>query len=444
MVSAKKIATCIALTASVVVGTVSAAVGTTQSSRGPHWPTFPAFTKHVTLTWWSWISDTAPLITAFEKAYPTIHIVHYQVPGSEYPKLTAVLKAGSGAPDVAQVEYQYLPQYVATGDLVNLSTYDQQYMQYYPASVKSMVTFNAKLYAMPEDIGPMGLMVQPAVFQKLHLAVPTTWAQYATDAAAIHKADPSVSMTFFSPNDGEIFTGLLWQAGATPFQQTSSGAWKIDFTSPTAEKVAQYWGTLIKSGAIDIINDYTPQWGTDIAKGNFASIIGAAWGPEYVLSPYLTKAQDNVWKVVPLPQWDPAQPADANDGGESMVVTSQSKNPQAAALFAAWLGVAQQALPIQTTAGGLFMSTVNEQYVSAFKVPEPVLGGQDSNLVFEKAVPEIGSAFQWSPWTGFVYGQMQVDLGKAAAGQESWGAALAALQQSVVQFAKTEGYTVQG
>ncbi len=71
---------------------------------------------------------------------------------------------------------------------------------------------------MPEDIGPMGLMYQPGVLKKYHLPVPTTWATYASDAVALHKADPTISMTYFPVNDGDYLEALFWQAGARPYQ----------------------------------------------------------------------------------------------------------------------------------------------------------------------------------------------------------------------------------
>ena len=78
------------------------------------------------------------------------------------------------------------------------------------------VSQGSAVYAMPEDIGPMGLMYQPGVLKKYHLPVPATWAKFASDAVALHKADPCQYLTYFPPNDGDYLEALFWQAGALP------------------------------------------------------------------------------------------------------------------------------------------------------------------------------------------------------------------------------------
>ena len=64
----------------------------------------------------------------------------------------------------------------------------------------------------------MGLLYRKDIFDKYHLAVPTTWAQYAQEAATLHRANPKIYMTDIPPNDPGEFFGLMWQAGARPFK----------------------------------------------------------------------------------------------------------------------------------------------------------------------------------------------------------------------------------
>lgn len=405
------------------------------------YPKFPKYTKHVTITWWSWVSSANALVKAFEKAYPTIKVIHRQIPGSEYTKLTTVLKAGSGAPDDVQIEYQMMPQYVNTGDLVNLAQYDQQYMKWYPKWVQNQVTFGGKLFAMPEDVAPLGLLYNPSFFAKYHLSVPQTWAQFAADAAKVHKANPKAYLSYFAPNDGGWITGLLWQAGAQPFLQMSNGAWKIDFTSPAAEQVMNFWGNLIKKGYVKVSNDFTPQWNHEVGSGLYGAFPAAAWSPKYQLQPALPKKY-TPWKAAYIPQWKAGAHDDGNWGGSTTAVTNQTKHPRAAALFAAWINLSEQGLSIGNNIGGYFTASTDSPHVAAFTAPVPVLGGQRANLIFEKESPWVNTSFEWSPWTLYVYSEMQVEFTKAASGKESWNQALANIQQNVSQFARTQGYQV--
>ena len=428
-----------ALSAVMVLG--SSSMGFAAAKPGAGFPTFPKYNKHVTLTFWSWVKSSDALVKAFEKVYPTIKVIHVQVPGSEYTKLTTVLKAGSGAPDDVQIEYQMLPQYVNTGNLVNLAPEDQKYMSWFPKWVQNQVTFGGKLYAIPQDVAPMGLIYRPDLFKKYHLAVPKTWTQFAADAEKLHKENPKAYLTYFPLNDAGQVTGFLWQGGAFPFESTSSGSWKIDFTSPAMKKVVNFWGNLIKKGYIKATNDWTPQWNHELGSGTYASVVGAAWSPKYQIQPALpTKYAP--WRVVNIPQWNLAHPSDGNWGGSTTAVTTQTKHPRAAALFAAWINLSKQGLVLGNSVGGYFTASNNSVQVPAFTAPVPVLGGQRGNLVFEKESPWVNTSFEWSPWTLYVYSEMQVEFTKAAAGKESWDQALANLQQNVTQFARTQGYNV--
>ena len=76
-----------------------AACGGAAQSSGP-----------VTLTFWTWVPNIQSEATLFEQTHPNIKIkiVNAGQDAPEYTKLRTALKAGSGAPDVVQIEYQYL------------------------------------------------------------------------------------------------------------------------------------------------------------------------------------------------------------------------------------------------------------------------------------------------------------------------------------------------
>ena len=95
--------------------------------------------------------------------------------GTFYAKLTTAMAGGTG-PDVTQVEFDHLPQFIGAHDLVNIAQYVSQYKSDFPAWTWDQVSQGSAVYAVPEDIGPMGLMYQPGVLKKYNLPVPATWA----------------------------------------------------------------------------------------------------------------------------------------------------------------------------------------------------------------------------------------------------------------------------
>jgi len=102
----------IMLTAS--LGACGGPTSSSSTSSGP-----------VTLTFWTWVPNMQSEVNLFEQSHPNIKIkvVNAGQGALEYTKLRTVLKAGSGGPDIVQIEFQYLPTFELTGDLVDLSQY---------------------------------------------------------------------------------------------------------------------------------------------------------------------------------------------------------------------------------------------------------------------------------------------------------------------------------
>ncbi|MET8091496.1 hypothetical protein [Micromonospora sp. NPDC005220] len=58
----------------------------------------------------------------FEQKYPAVkvEVVNADQGAPEYTKLRTALQAGIGAPDVAQIEFQYIPTFTITDSLLDL------------------------------------------------------------------------------------------------------------------------------------------------------------------------------------------------------------------------------------------------------------------------------------------------------------------------------------
>ncbi len=294
----------------------------------------PKYTKHVTLTWWTWQADTGPIVRAFEKVYPTIkiHTVKFGGGNTLFPKLTTTIKSGSGAPDVVMIGESDLPQFVETGGLLPLGRYGASaFARFFPSWIWGQCRFNGKLYAIPDDGDALGLFYLPALLNKYHLALPATWTQFAREAVQLHHKNPHVYLTYFNPKGG-VINGLLWQAGFMPFQDTPKG-WKINFVTPNAVKVLQYWIRLARTGAVPMLTSST-EINHDLGTDQFLTYVGPPWTPRYIFAATIGVQKTKQWRVALIPQWNPAHPSDGNEGGTTMSVTTQSKHPRAATLWA--------------------------------------------------------------------------------------------------------------
>src|SRR5213593_1253220 len=136
----------------------------------------------VTVTFWSWVPKLQDEVNLFEQAHPNIKVklVNAGQGAPEYTKLRTALKAGSGAPDVVQVEFQYIPTFTQINGLVDISKYGANEIKNdYVPWTWAQVSKGGKVYAIPQDSGPMGLLYRKDILDKYGIKAPTTWAEYA-------------------------------------------------------------------------------------------------------------------------------------------------------------------------------------------------------------------------------------------------------------------------
>jgi multiple sugar transport system substrate-binding protein len=132
------------------------------------------------------------------------------------------------------------------------------------------------------------------------LTVPKTWDEFAQLARTVRGKDPKRYLTTFSANDPGWFAGLSQQAGAQ-WWQVQGDSWKVNVNDPATQKVADYWGGLVASGAIDHQPMYTPQWNKAMNNGTLLAWPSAVWGPAVLGG--IAPATKGKWAIAPLPQW---------------------------------------------------------------------------------------------------------------------------------------------
>jgi multiple sugar transport system substrate-binding protein len=400
--------------------------------------------KPTTLTFWTWVNGIEDEVALFEKKYPNVkvNVVNAGQGAAGYTKLRTALTAGSGAPDLAQIEFQELPSYIITGDLADLTPYGA-------ASLKdkfidwtwSQVSADGKIYAIPQDTGPMGMLYRKDIFDKYGIAVPTTWDDFGKAARTLHSADPTKYLTDIAPNDPGAFNGLMWQAGSHPFTIAPGNQLTIALNDAGAKKVASFWSPLIKDGVISADADFTDQWYQGLANGKYATWLTAAWGPLFLQG--TAKDTAGLWRVAPLPQWTAGENKAGNWGGSTTAVLTQSKNKVAAAVFAQFLNSDPDSTRMMADKQFLFPATKALLADSAFRSQKvDFYGGQTVNQIFADISGTVPADYAWSPFQDFVYSTNTDTIGKAMTDKQDMTASLDTLQSKVVDYAKQQGFKV--
>jgi multiple sugar transport system substrate-binding protein len=396
------------------------------------------------LTLWAWLPDFQEQVDMFEEAHPNISVklVNAGQGDDEYRKLRTALEAGSGAPDVVHMEFQFVPTFRQIEGLADISEYGANDLKSdYAEWTWAQVSDGDAVFAMPWDSGPMGLLYRKDIFDEFGLQVPETWEQFAQQAERLKQASPDTFLADFTPEDGGWITALMWQAGARPFALDGTSI-SIDLDSPEFGRMVEFWGDLVGRDLVASKPGFTNDWYRSFASGTYATWPTAAWGPVFLEG--VAGESKGKWRAAPLPQWESGAQDSANWGGSTLAVTTQSEFPEEAATLAKWLTNDPKPTKRYTTKQFLF-PVLNELLDSPdFRnLKNEFYGGQAVNSVFVEASDRVDTGFEFSPFQDFVYTQMGEQFGDAAGGSVEFADVPANLQESVTNFARQQGFKVR-
>jgi multiple sugar transport system substrate-binding protein len=398
----------------------------------------------VHLTFTDWDNGMPAVVGEWNATHPDIQVQLIKPTGTGYTlynKLITDNRAGTN-PDISEVEYQALPEMVANKVAVSLNKYLPNLSQSYPSSITNLVQFQGQTYGVPQNICPMVLFYRTDVFTKLGLTPPTTWAQYATDAAKIHKANPKEYLGNFDAADPEWFAGLAQQAGANWW--TANGtAWTVAINDSATQKVANYWEGLVNSGVISPEPSWSTQWLTDMNKGNLVGWISAQWAPNQL--PTIAPSTAGDWTAVALPAWTAGDPTVGTWGGEAEVVTASSKHPQQAAEFINWMNDSQQGLNLLIKNVAVFPAATFAQSSPELATPPSFMSDQPGYNTLMASVAKGVRGFQiWGPDASVTFSSYSDSFASALQNHTSFTGALNAVQSATVSDMKNAGFTVTG
>jgi multiple sugar transport system substrate-binding protein len=398
------------------------------------------------LTFWTWVPDIQKEVDLFQRKYPAIkvNVVNAGQGQPHYQKLRTALTAGSGAPDVAQIEFQNIPTFTLTNDLLDLRPYGAGALKdrFVDWTWGQVTGQDGQVWAIPQDTGPMGMLYRQDIFDKHGITPPKTWAEFADAARKLHAADPNVYLTNLASNGSGVWMGLAWQAGAKPFEYSGGEKIGVSVNNETSQKLADYWGGLVKDGVVSTDPDFTDQWYQGLNQGKYATWLTAAWGPVFLS----TSAKDTSgkWRAAPLPQWNAGENKAGNWGGSTSAVIKTTKNPIAAAKFAEFLNTDAESAMMLATQQFLFPPTKSTLTNPTFVGQKPEFyGGQQVNELFVQISGTVSTEFQWPPFMDQASNDWNETVGKSFADKSDTGVALDQWQERVTSYAKSQGFTVK-
>ena len=401
-----------------------------------------ALEKGGKLTYWTWTPSAEAQIAAFEKEYPNVDVELVDTAGAadHNLKLQNAITAGSGAPDVAQLEYQSMPQFILPDSLVNLTDYGFGDLEdLYTPGPWSAVTTDDGIYGLPQDSGPMALFYNKTVFDEFGIAVPETWDEYVAAGKKLHAADPTKYITNDAGGDAGFGTSMIWQAGGRPFQSDGTSI-TVDLEDDGSKQWADTWSQLIEDGSLGSIPGWSDEWFTALGDGTIATLPIGAWMPGVLESG--AAAGSGHWRVAPMPTYDGGEAVTAENGGSAQVVLEQSKNKDLAAGFLRWLNSSDDSIDVFLESGG-FPATVADLESDEFlNLESEYFGGQKINEVLVGAAKSVSKGWEYLPWQSYANSVYPDTVGQAYLNSSDLSEALLDWQEENVSYGTEQGYTV--
>ncbi|WP_091465803.1 ABC transporter substrate-binding protein [Paenarthrobacter nitroguajacolicus] len=435
-----------ALAASLLVGGLAACSSSgTTANAGAEGASADDIAKaldtETTLTVWGWAPQLEPIVEAFEAKYPKVQVNLENVGtgNAHYTKLQNAVKAGSGAPDVAQIEYNALPQFALSDALVDLKEFGAEDLKdNYTQSTWGSVNLNGGVYALPQDSGPMAMFYRADVFEKHGISIPTTWDEYVEAGKKLHAADPKAYITS-DTGDAGFTTSMIWQAGGKPYKLDGSTNVTVDLQDEGAKKWTGTWNQLLKNDLLSPVTSWSDEWYKGLSDGSIATLIIGAWMPANLESG--AAGASGQWRVASMPTYEKGAAATAENGGGGDAVLKQSKNKAAAYGFLQFAN-GPEGSKIHAENGGFPSTTADLESEAFLNSENAYFGGQKINEVLVQASKDVVPGWSYLPFQTYANSIYSDTVGQAYGSKGDLNDGLKAWQDATAKYGQQQGFTV--
>ncbi|WP_127573007.1 ABC transporter substrate-binding protein [Georgenia faecalis] len=393
-----------------------------------------------TLTVWAWEPTLEQVVEDFQTEYPNVEVelANVGTGNDQYTALQNAIAAGSGVPDVAQIEYFAVPQFAIGEALTDLTALGASELEdtFTPGPWGSVQQGEA-IYGLPMDSGPMALFYNQDVFEAAGVEVPTTWDEYLEAARAIHAHDPNAYITN-DIGDAGFTTSMIWQAGGQPYQVDGTDV-TVDFTDEGSARFAEMWQTLIDEELLAPTASWSDEWYQGMANGTIASLTIGAWMPANLESGVPGGAGS--WRVADMPQWEEGAMATSENGGSSLTVPEASTNKELAYAFVEYANVGD-GVQIRLDGGAFPATTAELQSEEFLNVEFEYFGGQKVNEVLAGSAENVVEGWQYLPFQVYANSVFNDTVGQAYVGDTTLAEGLADWQEVTVTYGSDQGFTM--
>jgi cellobiose transport system substrate-binding protein len=310
--------------------------------------------ESVELTFWTFGSTGYDvLVDEYMTDNPNVKItINNSEMDDLHDNLFTSISAGSGLPDITMIEISQIAKFLEAEDqFYNLNDYGAldeagRFLDWKWAQAQNVD--GSFQIGLPTDIGPTTMFYRTDVMEEAGLptdpdelaAEISTWDEYY-EAAKIIKEKTGKTI---SDTPKLMFNAIRDQQDQQYFNENNEL-----IIEDTVKEAYDYTTKMLKEGLVGQNKLWTPEWGSAMAEGSYATLIGA---PGWMVANVKENAPDagGNWSLTEIPE------GAGNWGGSFLTIPKESEHPEEAFAFIAWLTSEESQLKSFTN-NGLFPST---------------------------------------------------------------------------------------
>lgn len=370
---AKKVAALVM--ASTLVGVIGAGCGTAPSASHP--PSSPTASGPVSITFMEAMSSgtlkTAmqSLVSQFEKSHKnmTVNLEVEPSYGVLKTKIEASVTAGQ-APTIAQAYEDWAAGYANSGAIVPLNSYvngshgitAQEKSQIWPGVWADQFLPDGKIWMWPFNKSDFVMYYNKTWLKKANLPVPTTWAQFASDAQAVTSSSANTWGVSIDPgsssgaaNGTYFFVALIRAYGGHLMKKG-----KPTFDTAASRAALSYVVHMYQNGSMKFGTNYPGQTAMGAGHGLFdlstiasyyynEQAIGGKFAMGVASFPKGPSGEGNVMQGTNIVMFSSASTLQKNAAWTFMKWLSEPAQTAYWATHTGYLPVTRAALPLMTT-----------------------------------------------------------------------------------------------
>ena len=346
---------------------------------------------------WAWniaAKSLHGITPEFRRRYPNV-AVDVEMSGTiVQTRFLLSLSAGTGAPDVMQLQAYEAQRFLATGRLADLTAVAAKHADDFPAASWANCTRDGRVYAIPWDVGPCAVFYKPAVFETYGIDPEgiETWDDYIAAGQRIVRASGGrTKMLALSGAELQnTYEMLLQQLGGQMFDDQGRVAVNLD----ESRRVMNLIRRMIDAGICADVRPWTHDWMAGFNGDTIATYPNAVWLGGTIKDTVGTYGAGKAdggggWRVFPLPAFERGGRRASNLGGSVLVIPDQCTRKEAAWAFieyALCTGEGQVAHYANYNLFPAYLPALRDPY---FGRPDPFFGGQHVSALFAQRVREV-------------------------------------------------------